>query len=126
MSDNDASQSDDAVEDHKGLKAVVIILGVLLILGFIALVGGVFYQITKEDPEDDVSATASLANKGLSGDIILSLPQGASIIQVDLDGARAAVLVQYSGSPGGSDVREILIVDLASGRVVTRLRAQDG
>ncbi len=125
MSDPDASHPDNAAQEHRGLKAVVIVLGVLLILGFIALIGGVFYQITKEDPEGDAPVSASLANKGVGGDIMLSLPQGASIIQVDLDGGRAAVLVQLAGDSGGPGPREIVIVDLASGRVITRLRAED-
>ena len=122
MSNPDVSPPEDSVQDHKGLKAVVIILGVLLILGFIALIVGVFYQISKEDPAEEVSVPVNLANVDLNGDILLHLPQGAQIIQVDLDGERAAVLVQHPGSTGQ---REILIVDLNSGQVAAKLHARE-
>jgi|GEM_PF-5022823 len=122
MSDRNALPAAASGTDHKGLKAVVIILGVLLIVGFMGLIGGVVYQISAKNSEKDVKTPASLATKGVSGDILLSLPPGAEILQIDLDGTRAAVLVQ---NPGHPEAREILIVDLVSGRVVARLRAKE-
>lgn len=102
------------------LKFVVIFLGVLLVLGFVVVVGTIVYRLANSDPPA-VAAIGSAAVAGpeiaeLLSEIELSLPSGSEITGHDLDGARLAIRLQ--GAAGA----EIWIVDLTSGQVVSRVR----
>ena len=86
------------------LLRVVYIMGVVLVLLFLMLVGGIIWKSTrKAEPKPDVPpATLSLG-----------LPQGAEIREAQLDGDR---LVLNTGS-------EVIVIDLRKNAIVSRLSA---
>ncbi len=101
------------------LKFIVIFLGVLLVLGFVGVVGTIVYRLAGSDPPEAArigsAAIASPEIEKLLGEIELSLPEGSQITGHDLDGARLAIRLQ--GAAGA----EIWIVDLSNGKVVSRV-----
>ncbi len=101
------------------LKFIVIFLGVLLVLGFVVVVGTIVYRLAGSDrPAAATIGSAAIAGPELArllSDIELSLPEGSEITGHDLDGARLAIRLQ--GAAGA----EIWIVDLTSGTVVSRV-----
>ena len=109
----------EEVPDTKVLKAVVIILGVLIIFAFIALIGGVFYELSREPDPEDAAAAQPMTVTPLEAPI--SLPPGASVSHMALDGNRIALHLSYSRSDKPD---EILVVDLTTGAVIAVLRPE--
>ncbi len=105
---------------------MVIILGVLLIVGFIVLIGTIAYRVVSLDKRD---AAPELAGEGpfpassaaplptVPADIFVPLPEGARIVDSSLQGPRVMVRLAYEGS----ERQEILVIDLPTGRVLTTL-----
>lgn len=102
------------------LKFIVIFLGILLVLGFAVMVVTIVYRLSGSDPPEAAGmGSAAIANPEMAkllSEIELSLPEGSQITGHDLDGARLAIRLQ------GAAGTEIWIVDLSSGKVVSRVR----
>ncbi|MEG9862160.1 MAG: hypothetical protein V6Z81_06625 [Parvularculales bacterium] len=92
------------------LKAVVIVLGLLLIAGFGLVATTIIYRLTVE-PE---SAT-SVPPKGLWGVESIPLPPGGKVEDMILEGDRLVVRVATRG--GGA---EIIIMDIRRGHEIGR------
>ena len=105
---------------HKTLKAVVIILGVLLIVGFLVLITTIAYRVINsgEDPSTDISQ--SIAPAQLPADILL--PEGAKIAGIEADAGRLFVHVIY---PNAASREEILVFDMATGRSLSKIRTRN-
>jgi len=88
----------------QALRAVVIIMGVMIIAGMGLLVYGMMTQISWGD-ETEQSAVAEAF-----GNVASSLPTGAVVAGVSVDDGRAVVHVRLAG--GGAEVR---IFDLDTG-----------
>lgn len=93
---------------ERGLKIAVITMGVLIVLGVLTVIGRIVY-LASRGPAQSVSGA------GLAASTRLSLPAGAAIRSISLSGDRMAV--HYDASTGAG----IAILDLASGRVLTRV-----
>lgn len=89
------------------LKRVVYTLGVLLVAGTLALIGGIVWK-AGELP----SRTAA----GGFGDTLASIPPGAEVRHMAFDGDLLAVHVEGGGRS------EILILDPRQGRLMGRIR----
>jgi hypothetical protein len=97
------------------LKLAVIAMGLLLVGGFAFVLAAIVYQASRPaQVAAGRSATDSLTQSGLTID--LPVPRDASVGALSLDGNRLAV--QLNGSAGA----EIAIIDLASGKIVARVR----
>ena len=97
------------------LKLAVIAMGLLLVGGFAFVLAAIVYQASRPaQVAAGRSATDSLTQSGLNID--LPVPRDASVGALSLDGNRLAV--QLNGSAGA----EIAIIDLASGKIVARVR----
>ena len=97
------SQSDvKPPPSYRGLLALVIILGVLIVFGVVALIAGIAMRIGNRAP----SGAAYAANVPAPGERIES---------TQLDGNR--ILVRLSGPNG----EELVLLDAASGRVIGRI-----
>lgn len=97
------------------LKVAVIAMGILLVGGFAFVLAAIVYQASRPaQVAAGRSATDSLTQSGLNID--LPVPRDASVGALSLDGNRLAV--QLNGSAGA----EIAIIDLASGKIVARVR----
>jgi hypothetical protein len=86
----------------KLLLRVVYIMGIILVLLFLLLVGGIIWKATKKGEAVVPPVAAALD---------LMLPAGASVQSMELDGDRLAV---HTGS-------EIIIIDVRKNVIVSRI-----
>lgn len=100
------------------LKAAVIIMGVVLILGFGVVIFRIIHLLGRAGPPAVPTTAASATPRP---DIALDLPEGAVARQVTL-AAGDRLLVHYDAPGGGG----IAIVDLATGKVQRVHLGRDG
>jgi hypothetical protein len=109
------------------LKVAVVVLGILLLAGFVAVIGGMIYQASKmrQKAPDAGSATAisetvptTPAHPG--GLPAFDIPEGWNIVSMALDEDRLALHIR---SPEDA---EIVVVDIRSGTVVSRVKIETG
>jgi hypothetical protein len=94
----------------KSIKALVIIMGLLILAGLGLLVYGVVGQVSK------------IAGPGApSGfdETVVTLPVGCSVVETRVDGDR--LVVRTDGPLGYEPCQKIIIIDLQSGEVVGRV-----
>lgn len=96
------------------LKIAVILMGILLVGGFAFVLAAIVYQASR--PAQDKRAVSAELLPG-QGTLNMDLPvrAGASVTGLDLTGNRLAVAL------GGADPG-IVVIDLATGEVVAKLR----
>jgi hypothetical protein len=87
----------------RALKILVVVMGIMLVVGFAALVAVIAGRLSRGTPASLPSAPVAAAP--------LELPAGARIETIGVGAERLAIAVVL---PDGS--RELLIVDIASGR----------
>jgi phage shock protein PspC (stress-responsive transcriptional regulator) len=90
---------------ERNLKIAVIAMGVLIVLGVLTVIGRIIYLASR--PAGQVTTLAASPR--------LALPAAASVRSVALSGDR---LVVHYDAPTGSGIS---VLDLASGRVLTRV-----
>jgi len=92
------------------LKWSVIIMGVLLVVGFVVVISTIIIRAVKlsDRPETADSAAALLKE--------VAIPAGSEVAGVTLDGNRMAVRVRGAGG------EEILLFDARSGALSARIR----
>lgn len=100
------------------LRIVVKAMGLMLVLGFGLVVGTIVYQASQlGKTENDAKPEMVVVRSGsLMPDVTVPISRGSAVISMTLDGSRLAVHLK---SPAGD---EIAIVDLASGKVVSRVK----
>jgi hypothetical protein len=110
MSESDEFQMQDGAAAAgvppaaRRLLRAVYIMGIILVLLFLALVGGIIWKSTrKAEPKPDVPPAA----------ISLGLPQGAQVREAQVDGDR---LVLNTGS-------EVIVIDLRKQAIISRISA---
>jgi hypothetical protein len=95
----------------RALKIAVIVMGILLVGGFAFVLAAIVYQASKGGQEN--RALAAVLG-GAEAELVI--PEDAAISSMSLDGGWLALHLR---SAAGS---EIVVVDLASGKVITRIR----
>jgi hypothetical protein len=110
----------------RALKVLVIVMGVVLVAGIVALGFAVQYRVNHPRPAPAGSSVATGPVIGPAGGpnaITLDLPQGAKVVGAEASGDRLVVRVELAG--GG---QELIIVNLATGTPVATvtLRPQTG
>lgn len=103
----DASLSDPQV---RALRIAVIVMGVVLVFGLVAVIGRIIYLIAR--PAAQVSASSGTA---LVSEAAATLPAGAHVRNIALQGDRLAIHYETAAGSG------IAVVDLASGRTLSRV-----
>jgi len=95
----------------RALKALVIGMGILILIGLAAVVVAVI-QRAGDDGDDDPSTVRSgaPAERGF-GDVRVRLPPGAQVIGTSADGGRLIVHLRLAGGEA-----RILVIDLATGK----------
>ncbi|MGA8689308.1 MAG: hypothetical protein ACLQF1_03370 [Methyloceanibacter sp.] len=96
------------------LKLAVIVMGILLVGGFAFVLAAIVYQASRS--AQGVGASAPLMPGQGELSIDLPVPRDATLAGVSLDGNQLAV--QLNGNAGP----EIAVIDLASGKIVARVR----
>lgn len=100
------------------MKIVVIVLGIALVLGFFTVIGRMVYLASGRDASTaNPAATAATGPQSTPVALPVSIPAGAEVRHIALDGGRLAVHLSGPGAGKGA----ILIVDTASGRVTSRV-----
>jgi uncharacterized membrane protein len=90
------------------LKIAVIAMGVILLLGFAAVIGRIVWLVNSAPkPSADVAAPA--ATTALAPQLPIALPKGAVIRHMSVSGSRLAI--HYESPEGGA----IRIIDLGPG-----------
>jgi len=92
----------------QALKALVIFMGVLIFLGSALLVYGLFSRMSKTQSAIGFDTVA------------LPLPAGCVLAEARADGER---LIVRSDGPVERGCQKVVVIDLASGRVVGRVDA---
>ncbi len=99
------------------LKIAVIVMGIMLIVGFMIVVVTIAYRAMKLG-EDKPSANPAVNTHGFSR-LDVEVEPDTLISQIELDGNRMAVHV----SKGAAD--EILIIDIRRGELLGRVRLRE-
>jgi hypothetical protein len=109
------------------LKVAVVVLGMLLLAGFAAVIGGMIYQASKigqkapeASPATAISETVPMAPANLGELPAFDIPEGWNVFSMALDGDRLALHIR---SPEDA---EIVVVDIRSGTVVSRVKIKTG
>jgi hypothetical protein len=99
----------------RALKVLVIVMGVLLVAGVIALGFAVQYRLNhpRQAPSGSSGAAAAIGPAGAPSATTLDLPQGARVVGAEASGDRLVVRVELAG---GSE--ELIIVNLVTGAPV--------
>jgi hypothetical protein len=92
----------------RGLKALVIILGVLLVGGTVTLIGAMIWRGSHPLGTGAVGRSAGTARPAFA--TTLDLPSGATVLSAQADGGR---LVLRLGLPDGR--QQLVIIDEGSG-----------
>ncbi len=99
-------------QNYRGLKAAVIIMGVLLVLGTAALIAGLIRQAQKID--NHFSAAPA------RWEAVLPAALAGKVTAIAQDGARLSLLIAQKGT------QHIVIIDTGSGDIVGHLRPAPG
>lgn len=112
----------------RALRMAVFVMGIVLIVGFLAVIGRIVYLASRTPAQAPAQAVAAggaspgpavapgSAAVALKPEALLELPADANVRSLSLSGERLAV--QYT-SPRGDG---IAVLDLVTGRVVSRVR----
>ncbi len=96
----------------KALKIAVIVMGVLLVGGFALVLGAIVYQASRLG-QDAPARDPAVSDQGAAQ---VTVPQGANVTAMDLDGGRLALHLAGSNGP------EVIVIDVGSGRVLARIK----
>jgi hypothetical protein len=96
--------------------ATVIILGVLLVVGFLVMVGTIIYRMA--NPKPPQMATGKVT----AGPVLdLPMPAGARVRAMTLNEGKLAIHLD-TGKRG----EEIVVIDVRKGRELSRIRINSG
>jgi hypothetical protein len=95
----------------QALKALVIFMAVLIVAGMVLLAYGLMTRMGGGETAGEV------------GDLDLPVPEGCRIAGTELAGERLVIRLDGLAE---RDCQQVLVVDLASGRLLGRVRALPG
>ena len=100
----------------RALKLAVILMGILLVGGFAFVLAAIVYQASRlgETAVPPAPVPASALGGGMESE--LPIPKDATVTSLSLDGGRLALHLK---SEAGA---EIAVIDLATGKLVARIR----
>jgi hypothetical protein len=102
----------------RALKVLVIVMGVVLVAGIVALGFAVQYRVN-HPRQPPVATGPVIGPAGGPSAMTLDLPQGAKVVGAEASGDRLVVRVELAG--GG---QELIIVNLATGAPVATVTLQ--
>jgi len=102
------------------LKIAVVVMGVLLVGGFLLIIGTIAFQASQMGVEKAAapvtSETARSPAEGAREAFDVSIPEGAEIAGMAVDGNR--LVLRLTTREGG----QIMVVDLSTGAVLSRIQ----
>lgn len=112
---------DPAVEKVRAklMRFVVINLGILF-LALMAVVGALVYRAVSTEPSaEEMPAGLPLPPEGSTITGQIALPAGTNVLSQSLAGGRLTLLIETAG------VREIVVYDIGSARIIARFALVD-
>ncbi|MFD0986562.1 hypothetical protein [Methyloligella solikamskensis] len=102
------------------LKIAVIVMGVLLVAGFLLIIATIAFQATQMGVEEDTTPAIEQASPPAGEQktrkaFDVTIPDGAEVVDMTVDGNR---LVLHLKIAEGGDV---LVIDLTDGKVISRI-----
>jgi hypothetical protein len=91
------------------LKIAVIVMGILLMGGFAFVLAAIVYQASRGGQDGAAAGAEPIAAE-------LHVPKDATVSTLSLDGGRLALHLQSSAGA------EIVVIDLATGKTLARVR----
>ena len=91
------------------LKIAVIVMGILLVGGFAFVLAAIVYQASRGGQDGAAAGAEPIAAE-------LHVPKDATVSTLSLDGGRLALHLQSSAGA------EIVVIDLATGKTLARVR----
>jgi len=98
----------------RALKIAVIVMGILLVGGFAFVMAAIVYQASHLGEKKPAAPSAAPALAGT--ETTLAIPEDATISALALDGDRLAIHLNTRTGP------EIAVIDLTTGKVLSRIR----
>ena len=101
---------------NTGLKITVIVLGVILVLGFLGMIGTVVYQLShlkKKAPAATAASAVSVESLPVFGDVMVPIHQGERIARIQPNGDR--LIIELATVEGNS---RLVMLDQATGKVL--------
>lgn len=99
------------------LKIAVVVMGVLLIGGFLLIIATIAFQASQMGLNEEMSAAEAPA--GLPQESFeVTVPQGSEIAGIAVDGDRLVLRLKTATGD------EIMVIDLQRGRVISRIGLQ--
>ncbi|MEH6724913.1 MAG: hypothetical protein V7703_02055 [Hyphomicrobiales bacterium] len=114
--DDDEKPLDPAVERVRiKLRRLLMGSSLIMVFGFIAVFGALYYRITQTSESDD---TVAAANNTVVPDIAatLSLPTDLGVL-IDVSLSRGQLVASFENGP---DVYTVLVINRADGTIVER------
>lgn len=110
-----AAGAEGAPPNHRGLKITVIVMGVLLVIGFIVVFSTIIYRSVKRDSNEEL---AKVRPRGSFAPIEAAMAPGATLEAVELNGDRLAATTRLANGEGS----EIILFDIRRGHELGRVR----
>ncbi len=95
----------------RALKALVIGMGILILIGFAAVVVAVIQRAGDSGGADPAAVRSGATAQRAFGDVRVSLPPGAQVIGTSTDAGRLIVHLRLAGGQA-----RVLVIDLATGK----------
>lgn len=95
----------------RALKALVIGMGILILIGFAAVVMAMIERAGEGGGDGPSSVRSGVPAERVFGDLRVKLPPGAQVIGTSADGGRLIVHLRLAGGEA-----RILVIDLATGK----------
>ena len=105
----------------QSIKALVIFMGLLILVGLGLLVYGMVNQVSEVAGPDDPAAPNT---PGGFDEVEIPLPTGCSVVETRIDGDR--LIVRTDGPDSYEPCQKIIIIDLESGEILGRVRFKLG
>ena len=102
----------------RALKAAIVVMGVLIVLGIIGLIAAVAYRGANRNPTIPLPPTTVPIPGAALPDLILDEPPGTRIATISQTPDRTTILLQ---GPSQTPDR-IIVVDTRTGQIIHRIR----
>ena len=105
----------------RALKILVVVMGIAIVASVIVIVVAISNRLS--EAEQAAPAEAATAPAKVIGDLSIAIPEGCVMAEADVQGSRLVVRIDGLAERG---CQQVILIDLASGRVLTRVTAEPG
>ena len=110
----------------RALKAIVIVMGIMIVIGLGAVGYGIFKNVTSLGKKSEVGLaehSSSAVSYKWEQDLILALPLGCIIGKINTNSNQIYVTISGTSQKGRSVCSRVIIVDATSGQRLGTIKA---